>query len=649
MRSRWKSALASLLITAGLLVTLTSSPTAWSQGEANVTLDEPELDDFPAVRIPAAVTNANGVPILELDSSAFEVSEDGDAVPVESVTSFINSDIPIAVALVLDLSTSASIEAIRAAANQFLDHLQPNDRVALIGFNEPLDFTTFDPNKEIGFTDDLDAVRSVVNGLEAGGNSAVYEAIHRAVLLTEEETVGRRAVIVMTDGFDQASRPSIATAATPREAARERGIPVFTVGVYNPDYASDPDYLNVLARETGGRYEEAADTGELASLFQGVVDQLRTEYEVEIRSDQDMDGRDHVLMVRAVTPYGTGQAERTVSYPLPMIPRITKLQRDVNGELRDIEAGAELRGRVWLVPQISARNPIAKVEYYVDGTLVQTVNTEAHQGQATHEPWEWRWNTVRLPQGEHTLEVIAYDDAGNVSNQFSSIVNIQPTIIGYLVQNLWLVIGIVAVVVLLAVLLFILLGRSGSHQEVCDVCGRVLDPAWGGVCQFCIQEREMTTISAPSAEPEGMPEAPPMQPAPAQNPTAVMDASSAGEGVLRDSRAPVSHKTEQIRREPPTMGWLIVERGAGQGREFRLHEVTTIGRSGDNDIVLDDTAVSRQHAKVRMDGKVFTIFDLAATNPTKVNGQEIGKHRLMDGDRVDIGKTTLVFKQVGTQ
>jgi VWFA-related protein len=636
-------------VIASLLVGLTSTHAAWSQGEANVTLGEPELDNFPTVRVPVAVTNANGVPILDLDASAFEVSEDGNAVPVESVTSFINSDIPIAVALVLDLSTSASIEEIRAAANQFLDHLQPNDRVALIGFNEPLDFTTFDPTKEIGFTDNLDAVRSVVNGLEAGGNSAVYEAIHRAVLLTEEETAGRRAVIVMTDGFDQASRPSIATAATPREAARERGIPVFTVGVYNPNYASDPDYLNVLARETGGRYQEAANTGELATLFRSVVDQLRTEYEVEIRSEQDMDGRDHVLMIRAVTSYGTGQAERTVSYPLPTVPRITKLQRDVNGELRDVEAGTELRGRVWLVPQISARNPIAEVEYYVDGNLAQTVNAEVQRGQATHEPWEWRWNTVRLPQGEHTLAIVAYDDAGNVSNQFSAVVNIQPTIIGYIVQNIWLVIGIVAVVVLLAVVLFILLGRRESRQEVCDTCGRVLDPSWGGVCQFCAQEREMTTISASSAEPEGFPEAPPMQPPPAHKPTSVMGAPPAREGVAWDRGAPASHKTEQIRREPPTMGWLIVEKGAGQGREFRLHEVTTIGRSGDNDIVLDDTAVSRQHAKVRMDGKVFTIFDLAATNPTQVNGQEIGKHQLMDGDRVEIGKSTLVFKQVGAQ
>jgi len=94
------------------------------------------------------------------------------------------------------------------------------------------------------------------------------------------------------------------------------------------------------------------------------------------------------------------------------------------------------------------------------------------------------------------------------------------------------------------------------------------------------------------------------------------------------------------------MGWLMVEKGPRAGQEFRLGEVTAIGRSGDNDIILDDPSVSRQHAKVRLEGQSFTIFDLGATNPTRVNGQEIGKHQLVDGDRIEIGSVVLVFKQI---
>lgn len=94
------------------------------------------------------------------------------------------------------------------------------------------------------------------------------------------------------------------------------------------------------------------------------------------------------------------------------------------------------------------------------------------------------------------------------------------------------------------------------------------------------------------------------------------------------------------------MAWLVLQDGPHEGREFRLGEVTTIGRIGDNDIVLDDTAVSRRHAKIRLEDGAFTIYDLGATNPTEVNGQEIGKHQLVDGDRIKIGETKLVFKQV---
>ena len=109
---------------------------------------------------------------------------------------------------------------------------------------------------------------------------------------------------------------------------------------------------------------------------------------------------------------------------------------------------------------------------------------------------------------------------------------------------------------------------------------------------------------------------------------------------------PPTPETISLRRKPQAMGWLMIEKGPRAGQEFRLQEVTTIGRSGDNDIIIDDPSVSRQHAKVRLEGQTFTIFDLGATNPTQVNGQEIGKHQLIDGDRVEIGDAMLVFKQV---
>jgi VWFA-related protein len=635
-----KKWLISLLITTALALGLWPASAVWMQGGVRVTPGEIDMINFPDIGLPVAVVNANGVPILDLQAENFEALEDDSPIAIQQVATQSNPDLTIAVALVLDLSGSAPIEDVREAAHQFLDRLGPNDRVALIGFNTPLDFDTFDPAKEIDFTSDLDAARAVVDVLVSIGESAVYEAIYKGVLITAEEVADRRAVIVMTDGYDTASRPAIATADTPRTAAKERGIPVFTVGVYSPAFASDPDYLNVLARETGGQYQEAADLAELATLFQGVVEQLRTEYHLTLHTDLEPDGEDHVLGVRVTTPQGVGEAERTVTYPAPPpIPRVLKLQRDVNGVLQDVEVGAEMKGRVLLVPQISAQNPLVRVEYYVDGPLAYTVDVEAMRGQEQHEPWEWKWDTKPVAEGDHTLEIIAYDDAGNASERFSLGVHVVPSPITFFGVSLWLVLAIVAVVVALVVTLFLILRR---RVERCPVCGRVMDPSWGGVCQFCAAEAAAavgpSTVTAPATEPPTVPQVPVM-PEAVRAPTAAMRPAM---GAV----APPQAATISVRREAPALGWLVVEKGLRVGQEFRLQEVTTIGRSGESDIILDDTAISRQHAKIRLEGTTFTIFDLGATNPTKVNGQEIGKHTLVDSDRIEIGQTVLVFKQI---
>ncbi len=110
-------------------------------------------------------------------------------------------------------------------------------------------------------------------------------------------------------------------------------------------------------------------------------------------------------------------------------------------------------------------------------------------------------------------------------------------------------------------------------------------------------------------------------------------------------------KTERLRVEPPSFAWLVVVEGIRAGHIFRLHpEITLIGRDPSCDIVLDDSAVSRQHAKVRVveeEGKKkFVLHDLASENGTIVNGEAIAKHELTDGDQILIGRTKLVFKQV---
>lgn len=80
-------------------------------------------------------------------------------------------------------------------------------------------------------------------------------------------------------------------------------------------------------------------------------------------------------------------------------------------------------------------------------------------------------------------------------------------------------------------------------------------------------------------------------------------------------------------------------------QEFPLtNPITTIGRTGNNDILIDNLAVSRNHAQIQREGDGYLIEDLGSNNGTYVNGQRVQKQPLKDGDEIVIGKHQLRFE-----
>lgn len=73
-------------------------------------------------------------------------------------------------------------------------------------------------------------------------------------------------------------------------------------------------------------------------------------------------------------------------------------------------------------------------------------------------------------------------------------------------------------------------------------------------------------------------------------------------------------------------------------------EQFTIGRKPDNDVVIDNPAVSGHHAKLSRVQAVYFLEDLGSTNGTFVNEKKIDKRQLKDGDRVTIGKHVLLYE-----
>ncbi|MGD9302351.1 MAG: FHA domain-containing protein [Desulfobacterales bacterium] len=80
-------------------------------------------------------------------------------------------------------------------------------------------------------------------------------------------------------------------------------------------------------------------------------------------------------------------------------------------------------------------------------------------------------------------------------------------------------------------------------------------------------------------------------------------------------------------------------------RDYRLQRGSslTIGRKKNNDVIIDNLAVSSHHAKIDSVGDGFVLIDLKSKNGSFVNEQQVSSHWLKQGDVINIGKHSLVF------
>jgi hypothetical protein len=84
--------------------------------------------------------------------------------------------------------------------------------------------------------------------------------------------------------------------------------------------------------------------------------------------------------------------------------------------------------------------------------------------------------------------------------------------------------------------------------------------------------------------------------------------------------------------------------GAFEGRRYSLRSGRqTIGRRGDNDIVLEDLSVSASHAWIMNQQNQYVIMNTLSTNGTFVNGKRIHEATLRHGDRVRFGQVEFTF------
>jgi VWFA-related protein len=279
--------------------------------DLNVRVDAVDASGHPQMSLVTTVRDANGVPVSNLTAANFEINEDRmpQARAITTVEPFVNPDVRVSVVLVIDVSGSLKGQPLadaKVAATRFLDRLSAQDRAAVIAFADKVNLDALDAAREAAFTSDKTALYKLIDGLQAGGGTPLYDAAYKAVQWVSQETIGNRAVILLTDGRDEQPGSTVASEETPIQAATRANIPVFTIGLGNQ---IDRGYLERLARLTGGTYQETPDSAQLAALFQNVGDLLKQQYRLTYQSGLKADGQTHRVEVIVQQAGRSAQAE----------------------------------------------------------------------------------------------------------------------------------------------------------------------------------------------------------------------------------------------------------------------------------------------------------------------------------------------------
>jgi VWFA-related protein len=258
-----------------------------------VTPVAPEL-----MRVHASVTDRNGRAMGDLKRSDFAVYENGIERRVISVTPATEA---FNLVLLLDVSGSVEerIDFIRKAARDFLNTASPQDRIGIISFRDDIQVIS-------DFSTDRRLLSKKLDEIDAGGATALYDAVAYVLSTTLRRLRGERtAIVILSDGDDNKSFIPVPALL---EATVESGALIYPLyvpsglipetSVANPEITVDPlrsRYLTLttraeedgrkLATASGGVYHPIHRLEDLQHAYDDVVAQLRTAYTITYSSN----------------------------------------------------------------------------------------------------------------------------------------------------------------------------------------------------------------------------------------------------------------------------------------------------------------------------------------------------------------------------
>lgn len=258
---------------AGAILASNGLPAAHAQEAVQVRIDAIDTSAYPQLRATVTVIDSGGRPIADVPAGAFSADADGEGVPVLSVASGVDRDVPADVVLTFDSSGSMQGDAIgqaREAGKALVSELGPNDRVSVIKFGDTVQVVQ-------SFTNDRAALTSAIDGIQAGGNTALYDSVVAAVQ-TAQGGAQRRAVVLLSDGLDFGGVSKTDRGGS-LAAAQTAGGPFFVIGLGG---SIDQAYLQELADVSRGQLFLAPSPAALQGLYETIGAALRSQYILEL-------------------------------------------------------------------------------------------------------------------------------------------------------------------------------------------------------------------------------------------------------------------------------------------------------------------------------------------------------------------------------
>jgi Ca-activated chloride channel homolog len=253
------------------------------------------------VTLTLTVTDIYGRYVSGLGKEAFTIFDNNEE---QEITFFSDTDAPVSVGILFDVSDSMSGEKIgkaRKALERFINTSHPSDEYFLIAFNNRAQLL-------LDKTRDGEAVLRKLTLVEPRNNTALYDATYLGIERVTRGAHQKKAMLIISDGQDNASRYNFGEV---RRLLKESDVVVYAVGILDGADSSSitgmqgQSFLEELTSVTGGKAFFPQTNVEMDEIFERIALELRHQYSIGYTpKDFQPDGKYHKVKVKVKPPRG---------------------------------------------------------------------------------------------------------------------------------------------------------------------------------------------------------------------------------------------------------------------------------------------------------------------------------------------------------